>query len=89
MSSYTQEVFPSTSLDKSSFEFEFKTDPNLYLDMSDIHFSLKLHLFKERLFDAFKKEKAEHKAKSEDDSDEETEPYLTYVSNRLHSLFSN
>ena len=35
MSSYTQEVFPSTSLDESSFEFEFETDRNLYLDMRD------------------------------------------------------
>ena len=29
MSSYTQEVFPSTSLDESSIEFEFETDRNL------------------------------------------------------------
>ena len=75
MSSYTQEVFPSTSLDESSIEFEFETDRNLYLDMRDTHLSLKLQLFKGRLFDAFKKEKAEHKAKSEEDSDEE--PQLT------------
>ena len=35
MSSYTQEVFPSTSLDESSIEFEFETDRNFYLDMRD------------------------------------------------------
>ena len=29
MSSYTQEVFPSTSLDGSSIEFEFEMDRNL------------------------------------------------------------
>ena len=46
MSSYTQEVFPSTSLDESSIEFEFETDRNLYLDMRDTHLSLKLQLFK-------------------------------------------
>ena len=40
MSSYTQDVFPSTSLDKSSFEFDFETDPNLHLDMRDAHLSL-------------------------------------------------
>ena len=89
MSSYTQEVFPSTSLDESSIEFEFETDRNLYLDMRDTHFSSKLQLFKGRLFDAFKKEKAEHKAKLEEDSDEEPQTYLTYVNNLLHSLFSN
>ena len=77
MSSYTQEVFPSTSLDESSIEFEFETDRNLYLYMRDTHLSLKLQLFKGRLFDAFKKEKAEHKAKSEEDSDEEQQTYLT------------
>ena len=65
MSSYTQEVLPSTSLDESIIEFEIETDRNLYLDMPDNHLSLKLQLFKGRLFDAFKKEKAEHKAKSD------------------------
>ena len=48
VSSYTQEVFPSLSLDESSIEFEFETDRNLYLDMRDTHLSLKLHLFKEK-----------------------------------------
>ena len=47
--------------------------------MRDTHLSLKLQLFKGRLFDAFKKEKADHKAKSEEDSDEEPQTYLTYV----------
>ena len=50
MSSYTQEVFPSTSLDESSIEFEFETDRNFYLDMRDTHLSLKLQLIKGRLF---------------------------------------
>ena len=89
MSSYTQEVFPSIFLDESSFEFEFETDRNLYLDMRDAHLSLKLQLLKGKFIDAFKKEKAEHKAKSEEDSDEEAQTYLTYVNTLLHSLFSN
>ena len=55
--------------------------------MRDTHLNLKLHLFKGRLFGAFKK-KSEHKAKSEDESDEESESYLTYVNNPLFSLFS-
>ena len=79
MSSYTQEVFPSISLDESSFESDFETDCILYLDMRDTHLSLKLQLFKKRLFEAFKIEKAEHKSKSEEDSDEEPQTYLTYV----------
>ena len=89
ISSYTQEVFPSTSLDESSIEFKIETDCNLYLDMRDTHLSLQLQLFKERLFEGFKKERAEQRAKSEEDSDEEPQTYLTYVSNLLHSLFSN
>ena len=64
-------------------------DRNLYPDMRDTHLSLKLQLFKVRLFEAFKKEKAEHKAKSEEDSDEELQTYLTYVNNLLQSLFSS
>ena len=30
ISSYTQEVFPSTSLDESSFEFDLETDRNFF-----------------------------------------------------------
>ena len=61
MSSYTQEVFPSTSLDESSIEFEFETDRNLYLDMRDTHLSLKLHFFKEDFLMLSQKKK--HKRK--------------------------
>ena len=89
ISSYTQGVFPSISPDESSIDFEFETDHTLYLDMRDTHLSLTVQLVQRRLTDAFKREKSEHKAKSEDDSDEEAEPYFTYASNLLHSLFSN
>ena len=57
ISSYPQEVFPTTSLDESKTDFEFETDRDLYLDMNETHLNLKLQLFKGRLFDAFKKEK--------------------------------
>ena len=57
MSSYTQKLFPSTSLDESIIEFEFETDRNLYLEMCNTHLSLKLRLFKRRMFDALKKKK--------------------------------
>ena len=78
-SSYKQEFFPSTSLDASSFELDFETNRNLYLDMRDTYLSLKLQLSIERWFDAFKIEKKEHKAKSEDDWENEPESYLTYA----------
>ena len=56
--------------------------------MRDNHLSLKLQLFKGGLFDAFKKGKTEFKAKSEEDSDEEAQNYLTYVYSLLSSLFT-
>ena len=68
-SSYTQNVFPFTSLDENSIEFKVDTDRYLYLETRETHLKLKLQLFKGRLFDAFKK-KTEHKQKSQDDSDE-------------------
>ena len=65
-----------------------KRNVNLYLDMRDTHLSLKLQLFKGRLFDAFKKEKAEYKTKLVEYSEEEPPSYLAYVNNLLRSLFS-
>ena len=88
ISPYTKEVVSSTSLDEISIELEIEMDRNLNLDMRDTQFSLKLLLFKGSLFDAFKREKAEHKTKSEDDSDEEPQIYLTYLNTLLHSLIS-
>ena len=44
--------------------------------MRDTHLSLQLQLFKKSFFDAFKKEKSENKAKSENTSDEESQLYI-------------
>ena len=49
-SSYIQEVIPVLPLDKSSIEFKFETDRNLYLDMRDMQPNLKLQIFKRILF---------------------------------------
>ena len=54
--------------------------------MLDNQLSLKLQLFKERLFDTFKKEKPEFKAKSEEDSDEESQTYLNKKSTKMSFL---
>ena len=54
-SSHIQEVYPSTSLDESSIEFEFETDRSIYLDMREIHLQNKVGLQKGRLFDDFMK----------------------------------
>ena len=70
---------------KAVLSLNLRRTPSLHLDIRETHLSLKLQLFKGILFDAFKKEEAENKAKSEDDSDEDPQTYLIYVSNLLHS----
>ena len=57
--------------------------------MRGTQLSLKLQLFKGRLFDAFENQKSEPEAKSKDESDEEPKTYLTSVDNLLDSLFYN
>ena len=53
-----QEVYPSTSLDESSIEFEFETDRSFYLDMRDFQLQIKVGLQKGRLFDDFMKKRS-------------------------------
>ena len=42
--SNVQEVFPSTSLDERSFEYEYETDRNNFLDFGDTYLLLKVKL---------------------------------------------
>ena len=51
-----QKVYPSTSLDESSFESDFETDRSICLEMRVVHLQIKVRLQKERLFDDFLKE---------------------------------
>ena len=87
MSSYTQEVFPSNSLGESSIEFEFETDRNFYLDMRDIvlvssfNYSMEGSLMLSR--------EKRRNIKQNPRKIQAPESYLTYVSNRLHSIFYN
>ena len=62
-SSHTQEVYPSTSLDESSIEFELETDRSIYLDMRDIHLQIKVGLQKGRLLDDFMKKRGAWKTR--------------------------
>ena len=82
-SSYTQEVFSSSSIDESSIDFKFEMDRNIYLDTRDTHISLKLQLFKGRVFDVFKRAKADLKTKTEDESDKKPELHLTLINYTL------
>ena len=88
-SSHVQEVYPSTSLDESSIEFEFETDRSIYLDMRDVHLQIKVGLQKGRLFDDFMKKDEHGKADMGMSFTYDDLHYLTHVNNLLHSLFSN
>ena len=88
-SSHLQEVYPSTSLDESSIEFEFETDISIYLDMRDIHLQIKVGLQKGILFDDFMKKDEHGKPDMVISFTNDDLHYLTHVNNILHSLFYN
>ena len=63
LSSYEQQVYPTTSFDENSIEFEFQTDLNVEVDLRQTYLALKVKLVKGRGSDTYKtteKEK-EHK----------------------------
>ena len=53
LSSHEQEI-STTSLDENSIEFEFQTDRNVYVDLRQTYFALKIKLVKGRGFDSYK-----------------------------------
>ena len=52
LSSHEQEVYPTTSLDKNSIEFEFQTDRIVYVDC-DKQLALEIKLVKRRGFGTY------------------------------------
>lgn len=74
--SNVQEVFPSTSLDESSLEFEYETDRNIFLDLRDTNLLLKVRMPESAIT-----------IKKETDGEEVLDVYP--VNNFMHSLFSN
>ena len=101
LSSHEREIYPTTSLDQNSIEFEFQTDRNVYVDLRQTDLALKIKLLKRRGFDTYKttEKKKEHKddavfTETVDDDVEFIEeddgvPHITHVNNILHSIFSN
>ena len=96
-SSHEQEIYLTTSPDENCIEFEFQTDRNYYVDLRQSFLVLKLKFVKGRGYDTYesKKKKKEHKdesvvfTESGDDEEEEEVARVTYVSNIMHSIFSN
>ena len=98
MSSLEQENYPTTSLDENCIEFEFRrTDRNYYVDLRQSFLALKLKFVKGRGYDTYesKEKKKEHKDESVVFTETRTDDYeeevarVTYVNNKMHSIFSN
>ena len=99
LSSHAQEIYPTTSLDENSIEFEFQTDLNVYVDLRQTYLALKIKLVTGRGFDTYKttEKKKEHKGDAvfietgDDDvefiEEDEGVPHITHVNNILHSIF--
>ena len=93
LSSHEQQIYPTTSLNENSIEFEFQTDRNNYTDLRRTYLSLVHKLVKQGGFDSYKKEaKKEHNEtedKKADAADDNEVPLITHVNNIMHSIFSN
>ena len=99
--SHEHEIYPTTSLDENSLEFQFQTDRKVYVDLRQTYLALKIKLVKGRGFDTYKtiEKKKEHKEDTvftetgDDDvefiEEDEGVPHITHVNNILHSIFSN
>ena len=98
LSSHEQEKYPTTSLDENSLEFEFQTDRNFYLDLTQSLLALKLKFVKARGYDTYESEekKKEHKDESVvftetaiDEEEQKEVARVTYVNNIMQSIPSN
>ena len=100
LSSHEQEIYPTTSREKSSIEFEFQTDRNVYVDLRQTKVALKIKLVEGSGFDTYKTTENENELKrdavftetGDDDvefiEEDEGKPHITHVNNILHSIFS-
>ena len=96
LSSYEQEIYPTTSFDENCLQFEFQTDRNYYVDLRQSFMALKLKFVEGRCYETLEsKEKKEHKNESvvftetgSDEEEQEDVAGVTYVNNILHSIFS-
>ena len=101
LSSHEQELYPTTSLDENSIEFEFQRDRNIYVDLRQTNLALKLKLVKGRGFGTYKatEKKKKHNedtvsTKAGNDDVELIEkgegvPHINHVDNIQHSNFLN
>ena len=91
---HEQKIYPSTSLDENSLEFEFRTDRNYYVDLRQTYLALTLKFVNGRGCETYnsKEVKKEHKEQSEMEEEETVEeeapvPLVFHVNKFLHSVF--
>ena len=101
LSSHEQEIYPTTSLDVNSFEFESQTYRKVYADLRQTYLALQRKLDKGRSFDTYKttEKRREHQednvfTETGDDDIKFIEegkgmPHITHVNNIQHSIFSD
>ena len=96
LSSYEQEIYPTTSLDEKCIEFEIQPDRNYYVDLRQTYLALKLKFVRGRDYETYvtketeKERKEEAKAEEEETAEEEAPvPLVVHVNIVLHSIFSN
>ena len=67
--SHEQEIYPNTSLDENCIKFEFETNRNCYVDLTQTNLALKLKFVKFRGYETYKtrKGKKEHKEQAKGD----------------------
>ena len=77
LSSYEQEIYPTTSLDEKCIEFEFQPDRNYYVDLRQTYLALKLKFVRGRGYETYvtkeieKEREEEAKAEEEETAEEE------------------
>ena len=53
LSSYEQQIYPTTSLDENCIEFEFQTDRNYYVDLRQTYLALKIKIVRGRGYETY------------------------------------
>ena len=53
LSSYEQEIYPTTSLDENCIEFEFQTDRDYYVDLRQTYLALKIKIVRGRGYETY------------------------------------
>ena len=72
LSSHEQEIYPTTSLDENSMDFEFQTDRNYYVVLRRTYLAWKLKLFRGRGYETYNIKEVKKDNKEEAKADEET-----------------